>query len=63
MIFQTQKLEHYIGTGFVLNDTGGGGGGGGGGWGGPLLQCPFAKKIQFTFEIFNFLQIAGGSKR
>lgn len=27
MIFQTQKLEHYIGTGFVLNDTGGGGGG------------------------------------
>ena len=55
MIFQTQKLEHYIGTGFVLNDTGGGGG--------PLLQCPFAKKIQFTFEIFNFLQIAGGSKR
>ena len=26
MIFQTQKLEHYIGTGFVLNDTGGGGG-------------------------------------
>ena len=25
VIFQTQKLERYIGTGFVLNDTGGGG--------------------------------------
>ena len=25
--FSDSKLEHYIGTGFVLNDTGGGGGG------------------------------------